>query len=181
MNDKEQYENLDTCHVFLALCRKKDNPKIPNKKIMRRIIYDYEKDLKVLRQQCLNEGRVWRIQKTVNKRDMRKAMLQFRHTMLDTTRSSIESQWRKELLQPENQYSDFIMLDIDTEDLEIIEKIENILREVYAPVYKKIKSPNGWHYITIGFDSRLIENLPVSILKDGYTYVETVGEYKEWN
>lgn len=99
-NDEEKYEDKRACHMLIALMRKKEND-IPKKKVYRRIVYDYPKDLQVMRTLCKEEGGIWRIYSTVNKRDMIKALNRFRHTMIDTDKTSIESMWRKELLQPE--------------------------------------------------------------------------------
>jgi len=94
VSDKEMYEQKSICDMFLAIQRKKDNNNA-NKRIFRKIIYDFHSDLESLKVKCKSYGGIWRIYKTVNKRDMRKALHNFRHTIIDTDKTSIESLWRK--------------------------------------------------------------------------------------
>jgi hypothetical protein len=43
-------------------------------------------------------------------------------------------------------------------------------------ILSRIKSPKGWHYITLPFDSREVCKLEdVSLIRDGYYYIKTVG------
>ncbi|MFW6016993.1 MAG: hypothetical protein ACOCRK_11190, partial [bacterium] len=77
MSDHRKRENIkkvDNCHVFLALKRKKDNEGNIGRTIIRKIIRDYDEDLKIIKAQCLELGGTWRIYQTVNPRSFTKAL-----------------------------------------------------------------------------------------------------------
>ena len=171
MNDKERYENLEVCHLYLAIKRKKDNEGKQGKKIFRQIKYG-DMSLELIRHKCRLEGGTWRIYQTVNKRDMKKALHNFRHILLDTQKTAIESLWRKELLQVQNRADRFYMLDVDTKDEVKLDAISSI---VEGNVIARYDSPNGKHIIIKPMDVRLFSNLDyVTVLKDGYFFVELI-------
>lgn len=169
MNNKEQFENLKTCHMFLAIQRKKDGHS--SKKVHRRIIYDEEKDFQIIKASCDIEGGLWRIYHTVNARDMVKALANFRHILLDATKTSVASMWRKELLQQYNRAERKFMIDLD--DLTKKEQILDFLETEGKQVLEEHKSPNGLHLICEPFNRKnFSDNFPgVDVLVDGYYFV----------
>ena len=136
-------------------------------------------DLKILESKLKVFGGEWRIHRTVNARNCEKARIWLIHHLLDHPQNAsfIDSAWRTALLQRECKCGDAFMLDIDTQDDEKIKIIDNILLLSKVYIYKKTKSPSGWHYITHMFDTREVCELDyVTLLRDGYYYVKTVGE-----
>ena len=195
-NNKEGKFNVDTCHLFIAVRRNKDNDDVvgKGKACIRRIIRDYNDDLKVIRRQCLSIGGVWRVYHTVNARDMRKALKQFRHTIIDTDSTDICSLWRSELLQQSNRAEKKFMLDIDTKNWELYMEILSWFKTYFDGECQKTKveqdveisryySPNGYHVVlSKPFNRKLFcESFPdVTVLVDGYYFVEMVrGEEDE--
>ena len=175
MNDKERVQQLTEVHVYLAIKRKKDNKGADGKKIYRQIIYNDNTDLSLVKTKCNTEKGQWRIYKTVNKRNILTAKRKFIHTLIDTKRTDIESLWRKELLQPEHRVGRRLLIDIDTNDKQIQDKIKEEIIKV-TPIIEEIDTPSGGkHLITEGFDSREVRNKYkdyFEILKDGYIFIE---------
>lgn len=178
MNDKEQFENLSECHMYLAIQRKKDGAAC--KRVHRQIIYDEERDLDILLAKISDTPGVWRIYHTVNKRDMKKALKNFKHILIDTDKTSVESMWRKELLQPENRAERKFMIDLD--DKSLLVSVRRWLTTQNISFTERV-SPNGFHIITPPFNRKLFaEDFPgVDVLIDGYYYYhkEIVGCLKE--
>jgi hypothetical protein len=171
-NNREKRVYQDKIHLFLALQR------VPNKgskQCFRTIIKDEELDLKIVEAKCKIFGGEWRIHTTVNHRDPEKARKWLIKHLVDNPENAsiLDSVWKTALLQRECRGNNFFMLDIDTQDSEKIKIVDDILGKVV--VCDKIKSPKGWHYITIPFDTREVCELEyVTFLRDGYYYVKTV-------
>lgn len=170
MGDKEKYEQKKTCHIYLALKRKKDNQGQQGKKIHRQIIYDEDSDLEIIKTKCSSTPGVWRIHRTVNERDMVKALKNFRHTIIDNEKTSIESLWRKELLQPCNKATKYFMIDVDG-DLTFMD-IKQWL-EAEDIIFSCHKSPKGFHIVTEPFNRQeFSKSFDCDVLVDGYVFIE---------
>lgn len=173
-SNREKRTHQKSIHVFLAFKRKGTNK---DHRCMRQVIRNYNKDLEFLKMRCKTEGGTWRIHRTVNPRDPVKAMKFLMKKLIDHPElcSNIDQEWRNALLQPECIYGDKeFMFDIDQED---ISEVEEILKKNKIYNYETIKSPKGWHLITMPFDTREICKFDyVSLLRDGYFYIETVSE-----
>jgi len=186
-NNKEERIYKDTVHMFLALQRMSKQGK---KRCIRSVIkHNEEDDLKAFEGKIKVIGGEWRIYKTVNARCIDKAYKVFMKMMIDWPEraSCIDSIWRTALLQRECKAEKYFMLDIDTEELKHLEKIEFLILANNGKVLKRVKSPSGWHYITEPFDVRQVQELntdcianrvgdAVTLLRDGYYYIKTVGE-----
>ena len=176
-NNKEIREYRDTVHLYLALQRPSKQG-AGHKRCIRSVIkHDY--DLTVFEAKIRAIGGEWRIYHTVNARSVEKAYKFFMKSMIDFPEraSCADSIWRTALLQRECKVSKLFMLDIDTEDRVELGIIEGKILEAGEKVIKRIKSPSGWHYTTYPFDTREICKLDyVTLLRDGYYYVKTVGE-----
>jgi len=172
--DKEQYEQMKTCHVLLAVMRKKDNEGVESKKIFRQIVRDFHKDLEIISKKCELEGGIWRVYHSVNSRDMVKALKLFRHTIIDTEKTSIESLWRKELLQPHNRATKNFMVDVD--DPAEFEAIYTSLMKLGCEDLGTHKSLNGIHQIVTKFDRHTFaqQHPNVDVLTDGYYFIQMV-------
>jgi len=178
-NDREIIPIADTCHVFVAIARKKDNPNmIGSKHVHRRIIRDYDTDLNVLRSICKTENLTYRIYKTVNKRSFEKANKLFRHKLIDDLDKyyyRIDSLWKTCLMSGGARAEKYFMLDVDNDKYLYLVNIYCFCEKYNIKVIDCIDSPHGFHIITEPFDIRLINELKdVSVLKDGYIFVEMV-------
>ena len=180
-SNREKRIYKENVHLFLALQR---TGTAKDKKCIRQVIKDEELDLKILEAKCLAMGGEWRIHKTVNTRNCEKARKLLLKMLIDHPEkaSVIDSEWRTALMQRECRVTKYFMLDVDTEDNIKLKIINDILLEAGNNIYQKcirIKTPKGWHYITESFDTREICKLPfVTLLRDGYYYVKTIGENK---
>lgn len=192
-NNKEKREYLDKVHLFLALQRpSKQGP--GQKACIRHVIKeDEEKELAIFEAKLKVIGGEWRIHRTVNARDTKKAYNWFMKYLIDYPErvSALESIWRTALLQKECKVTKYFMLDIDTKDYNAIFTIEKLIKQAFINsvhefngsldntnpfIIQKIKSPNGWHYITVPFDTREVEKLEYcTLIRDGYFYVKTVN------
>ena len=176
-NNKEIREYRDIVHLYLALQRPSKQG-AGHKRCIRSVI-KHDDDLDVFEAKIRAIGGEWRIYHTVNSRNVEKAYKWFMKYMIDYPEraSCVDSIWRTALLQRECKVTKYFMLDIDTEEKVELSIIEGKILESGALVLRRIKSPSGWHYITEGFDTREIEKLDyVTLLRDGYYYIKTVGE-----
>jgi len=172
-NNREVRIPAEEIHMFLALQR--DNG--ANKKCFRTVIKDAKIDLQVTETKCKIFGGEWRIHRTVNSRSVEKARKWLLKHLIDFPENAgfVDSVWRTALLQRECKVTKYFMLDIDTEELKNLKKIETLLLLNEARVLKRIKSSKGWHYITEQFDTRELCKLDyVTLLRDGYYYIKTV-------
>jgi hypothetical protein len=188
-NDKEEKIIDETCHMFLALFRGKDNKDFQRSKapVIRQIIgSEPSLDLDILYAKIrrnTNRG-IWRIYVTVNSRNKRKALNLFVHKIIDlhsdkNSEICIDSVWKSCLLQPECRADKFFLLDIDSE--KAYAYVENALRQeliksVHMPLNEAfIKTPNGWHLVTEPFDIRILKCEGLELKRDGYLFVELIN------
>ena len=175
MANHEKKDYADSVHLLMAFKRTKDGEKAT---CMRVVIKDEPIDLALLEYKCKLLGGIWRIHKTVNARDTKKAMRYLQHKMIDFPEGAgfIDSLWRTALLQPENIYGEKnFLLDVDTENPMDLTEFGG--RIDLFNVIKEIKTPKGWHFITRPFDTRDVLELPyVSLQRDGYYFVKKVEE-----
>lgn len=113
-------------HLFLGIQRTGTSK---DKKCIRSVIKHSEEDLKVFEAKLRTIGGEWRIYKTVNARDVKKAYKIFMKNMIDYPEkaSYIDTEWRTALLNRACKATDYFMLDIDTQDEEKIKTIENLI------------------------------------------------------
>lgn len=176
-SNREKRVYAKSVHLFMALQRE---PKKGNKNCFRTVIKDEELDLKMMEAKCKVFGGKWRIHKTVNERDIEKARIWLIKHLLDNPKNAsfVDSCWRTALLQKECIYgTQKWMLDVDTKDVKKIQDFHEVLNETGAKVYLQKETPNGFHYIIAPMDTRKICKLDyVTLLRDGYIYVKTIGE-----
>jgi len=177
MSNHETKDYADSVDLYLALSRTKDGQ---SAHCMRVVVKRPEEDLFILEQRCIYLGGKWRIHKTVNQRDTEKARKWLLKKLIDFPegRGFIDSLWRTALLQPECIYGEKkFMLDVDTKDaVEIM-----ALKFCFANyLLESIETEHGWHFITKPFDTRNVLTLPsVSLQRDGYSYLKTIGAMNE--
>lgn len=165
--------------IYLALRRKKDNPDLQDLCFREVDNYGDGQALEILKTRIKNELGVWRIHKTINKRDTHKALKLLQHRMIDNFEDvahRLESIWKTCLLQKESKAERNILLDIDSE--EALEYTLDVLYNNYvdAESVSCVQSPNGYHIVLKeGMDTRpFMNNKDVTIQRDGYVFVEQI-------
>lgn len=161
--------------VYLALRRKKDNPDLQDLCFREVDNYGDGQALERLKLRIMSEQGIWRIHKTINKRDTHKALKLLQHKMIDNFEDvapRLEIIWKTCLLQKESKAERNILLDIDSK-----EALDYILDDsVDALTVSCVKSPNGHHIVLKeGIDTRRFMNIKdVTIQRDGYVFVEII-------
>lgn len=85
-----------------------------------------------------------------------------------------ESLWKDILMQPRNKAERLFLLDVDTKDDNILERLNNYLL-VSDLFFEARPTPNGMHYVTEPFNPVVLEEFEdVSLKKDGLLYVESL-------
>ena len=180
MGNREEREYVKSLHLLLAFCRTKDGQKA---RCIRSVIkFGDIESLQILRAKLLILGGQWRVHKTVNARDVEKARKWLLKRLIDHPENAAftDSEWRTALLQPGSIYGDKkFMLDIDTVDEARVKLIMDVVAKSDGVVLEMKRSPSGWHVITEPFDTRKVcalgeDNDDVSLIRDGYIYIETV-------
>jgi len=89
-------ESMNT-YILEAIRRNKDNPELSGKELcVRQIVKDHKIDLLILKNKAslLGDG-VWRIYRTVNLRDVKKAHTDLVHFLIDNPeKTHIDSIWK---------------------------------------------------------------------------------------
>lgn len=174
MSNREVRIEREFVHVLLALARPVHGEKAQCIRTVDKGIGDEVDRLEAI---LKFKGGYWRIHRTVNPRDCEKARKVLLCQLINHPEmaSYIDSQWRTALLQPECVYgSKRFMLDVDTKDEDKLNEIAVRLGEIPFKLYK---SPNGWHYVTMPFDTRKVCELDyVTLVRDGYYFVREVGK-----
>jgi hypothetical protein len=174
MSNREKIVYQETVHLYLALQR---DGTAKDKKCIRHVIKDEELDLQILEAKCKILGGNWRIHKTVNARNPEKARKILLKGLIDHPEkaSVIDSEWRTALMQKECRVTNYFMLDIDTQEMDKLHLLYNLIEKVGGKILKTLETPKGFHYITEPFDTREVCKLDyVTLLRDGYHYIKTV-------
>lgn len=189
MTTKDQDKiKQDFVHLYIALRRKKENHDLTSSCI-RQIITNDKLDLEILKLKISKRQGIWRIQKTVNKRDCNKAAKILMHKLIDCPEKylQIPSLWKSCLLQPEARGERNFLIDYDV-DNENVEKVRFFFSDNSILCYASKRTPNGWHFITEPFDKKLIHDFDnklmndfntVEIHTDGYIFKEIFNSDKK--
>lgn len=161
--------------LYIAIRRKKDNPSLPEKTI-RHIIRDEERDLQILTEivKQQDDGGIWRIYKTINKRNTEVAFKQFQHKMIENPEihERLESEWKTCLLQEKCKATNYILIDIDTKDQEVFSQVFDLLGDNIQAV---TSTPNGFHIVCNRIDLREVEKIDdVEIKRDALVFIGVV-------
>lgn len=168
MSNTEKGNQVKEVHVYLGLQRVKDNG---SHICFRHICYDEKIDLELIRNRCKLYPGIWRIHRTVNKRNLEKARKMFIHTLLDTDRNDVDRLWRSCILQNENKAEKKLLLDLD--DKQKYNEIKNILTINNIDIVEEKETVNGYHIVINKCDTRLFKDIKdLTILKDGYIFIE---------
>jgi len=168
---KKQY-----VHLFVALRRKKDNPEL--KDICFREIDLYEDSYQTLLSRVNKVEGIWRIHKTINKRDVHKALKLLQHEIIEREQEVAEtlpSTWKTCLMKKESKAERNILLDVDS--TEAYREVNTIIEDNDIDIVQIVKSPNGWHIVINAekVDTRLFQGIDdLEFKRDGYVFIEQV-------
>jgi hypothetical protein len=166
-------------YIYSAIRRNKDNEGMSGKeKVVRKLIKNIDTDIEILKKitESMGSG-TWRIYRTVNKRDFIKAHKELIHYLIDNPdKTHIESIWKTILSQPRNKAEKLFLIDIDDGNNESWNSVKHELIARNVGIIDYNVTPNGFHFITHGFDVRgFIESFDfdVTIKKDALFFVES--------
>lgn len=162
----------ESCHIYIAIDRKRDNPNNTNKIAIRQIISNPETDIEIIKHKCklLHPDKTFRIYRTVNKRSYAKAFKQFQHRLIeDPNITKIDSLWKTCLLNPKSKAERKFLIDIDSKTE--YNPVEEWLKYHNIIIYESSFTPNGYHLITDPFDSREFNFPNTEIKKDALLFI----------
>ena len=166
-------------YVYLAIQRSKENAnKAPT---FREVHYDHlDKDDVISRliMKTSDIPGVWRIYRSVNKRDERKTKLELIETLTkqlvfpnSVSNKNPESLWKDLLMQPRNKTERLFLIDVDCMNEAPV--VFTCLEANQVRIIMKRYTPNGMHIVTEPFDPKIINCFEhVEIKKDGLLFVE---------
>jgi len=170
-----QFEGFTDGVRFLMLThRSKDGGKNRDRKQTFKKFSKNEKEFKEILIEYLeimSKSKIpYRIYSSVNKRNVKKAMREFKRQQLDADYDEnpdnfyfdVKNRWISSAMRPSSREDTNFIIDIDEgEDVEkCIRKLAHITRN-----YIKYETKNGWHIIVQPFDPRLMEGWEIK--KDG--------------
>ena len=166
-------------YMLVALRRNKDKENENLSPLCRRhlVTGDYNENLSELKERCHEPG-LWRIYRSVNKRDLTKAMKKLQIELIENgenIKDNISSKWKSILMKSNCKSEKGWLIDIDTKDSKLYNEVVSYL-ENNTEVSEIKETPNGYHVIVKPFDSREFHKLYVSeevcIKKDALIFVE---------
>lgn len=163
-------------YIFHAIRRNKDNTPENHGHMKSREIClgDESRTIARLKANTTAPG-IWRIYRSVNRRNVKKAELELLQTLASrlafptsVSDAPVTSLWKTILMQPHNKAERKFLIDVDDENaLPLVRNIASL------EIESIVKTPNGYHIVCLPFDPRLIENIPnVSIQKDGLLLID---------
>ena len=175
-----------TIYIYEAIKRKKENPNNVGERCIREVSYDVvgKRAIDELKKKTSNDVVIWRIYRTVNSRDARKAQIDLAKTLIDIlsgvndTKKTVENLWKDILSQPRNKAERKFLVDVDSACL--VNKVSKIIRDCgRGLLLDTVATPNGFHLITLPFDPRIMKDsltteefANVEIKKDALVFVE---------
>lgn len=172
-------------HIYSAIRRTKENPTIDGPTTIRRCLYPHMTEFQVidmLKDATRSYPGVWRIYRTVNTRNVKKAEKELADVLINRLISpkgqsdkNVESLWRTILSKSHNKSSKIWLIDLDVtshDELRVVEaELKKYIREIYL-------TPNGYHLICNPFNPQEFEHLNLDIKRDGLVFYDIykVGE-----
>jgi hypothetical protein len=170
---------VDGVNVLILIFRSKEGAKSANNDHLQKIISDNPKKFKEALLSLLDRkeksGLPLRIYSSVNKRDISKAIRQFKYEQLDAEYYSaedknsfyldIKNRFVGSLMKPSSRAETKFLIDVDDENAhsESLKK----LAELNIQIFDVFKTKNGWHIITEPFNPALFTVKDTEIKKDG--------------
>lgn len=175
MANTEKREPKELLHFVLAFRRRKLNAEGPVKCHREPIVGSEVESIERLMARVRRTPGVWRIHRTINARDVRKAARILQHRLLDNPDDalSLVTVWKTCCLQAAAKGERNFLIDVD--DMSSLPKVEAAILSQAGHVLERVRTPNGFHIVTQCFDAREVEALPgVSIQRDGYVFLTEV-------
>lgn len=167
-------------YLFSAIRRNKENGEGAERKVLVEVCYagDQFETIARLTAQCSLSPGKWRIYRSVNKRNVATAKLEFVKTLmtqlvtpLSTTDRQPEALWKKILASPSHKSERKFLLDVDTKNKELLLQLHSAIGQI--PLLEIVETPNGFHYVTPPFDPKLVLGVEkVEIKKDALIFVK---------
>lgn len=163
-------------YVYEAIRRTKENPTpIEGPKCIRYIDWDEDehKAIKTLQNRTQMYPGVWRIYRTVNKRNVHKALNEYIKLLTDiamrvnTTDKNPETLWRNVLCNPCNKSERVWLLDYDLP----LASVPHI-SDPRVTVIEAHKTPNGWALLVEPFNTEEVKlGEKIEIKRDGLLFI----------
>lgn len=169
---------MKSVYVYEAIRRAKDNAEgDPYKNgCFREVCWNGDEEETICRliEKTSRKPGVWRVYRTVNRRDVRKTQIELIKTLVDmvagdnTTTKSPESLWKTLLCQPRNKAERRWLLDCDVDN-----PLPPAISSPLITVQEISKTPNGWAFICAPFDPTKV-SLPgfAEIKKDALLFIK---------
>lgn len=169
-------------HVVVALLRvssnKSENIGLKTRIYREVVTRDIEESIGNIKNRIGHAEGLWRIYRTVNRRDLITARKQLMIKLIENPESKLEfidTLWQSIMMKEVCRGERNFLIDIDTKNSDTIQNIRNIIKE-NSEVLEENCTPNGYHFITKKFDYRpLLEIGNVEVKKDALFFIE---EYK---
>lgn len=165
-------------YMYQLVRRKKDNPLIKKDEKLWYISHNEEENeldvCRLLRKKANTPG-LWRIYRSVNRRDEVKAKLDLidivARSLVNENKKPIEGIWRSCLMSPENKLDRFFLVDIDTENHTILSVVKEMVG--FDNVINEVETVNGYHLVTKPFNPNLLKCVEnVEVKKDAFLLVD---------
>ena len=181
------YKMAPFVHLYVAVRRRKDNPNGAREICYRELIQDPEIDLERLKCRIKTQPGIWRIHKTVNKRDTSKAFKLLQHRMIEEPEIAMRlpTIWKTCLLQTECRAERNILLDIDS-PASHLPVVNALMAHSIVPLFSVNTPSGGSHVVCPKFDTRIIEGIEaVTVMRDDVHFVERLevlefNDFKNW-
>ena len=163
-------------YIYVALRRNKEN-KLPSR--CHKIVSDGDnaKALKMLLAIVAGQEGVWRIYRSVNKRDLAKARKVLLHDLIENPENNlagIGGLWKSIVMRPESKGERLWLIDIDTKDDVFIADVGRFLLDIDRCPIENSDTPNGIHLVVKPFDASKFNFDNVEIKKDALLFLYLV-------
>jgi hypothetical protein len=174
---------MNKTHMVVALRRvskSKDENIGLSKRCIRMVVRKgetVEDTVEAIKEKILYEDGVWRIYRSVNKRDLEKAQKLLMIEMIvkpERIYDRVDSEWKSILMQKSCRAERNLLIDIDRVDKDLIESTRSFLT-VEELLIEENKTPNGHHFVAKNFDHRDIGKIEdVEIKNDDLFFLELI-------
>lgn len=169
-------------YVYQAIRRTKENNEIVGPKAVREVCYEgrtEEDTINKLKLTISQHPGVWRIYRSVNRRDERKAKLELITCLTkqlvypnQVSPKSPNSLWKDILMQPHNKAERLYLLDIDTKDKT---QVLAIMSSSQLCIVTTQETINGFHVVVEPCDPTIFASYDyVEVKKDALLFIEAV-------
>jgi len=172
--------------VLFLIRRSKEGGGTNNDKIKKYVVNgedEYNERLETLereRKDLLEKGIVTRIYASLNRRDINKAIREFKRQQLEADYYDeenknrfyldVKNKWISALMKPSSRADNLFLIDIDIE--KVSTKVIETLEAINAETKLTYKTKNGWHIITTPFNPAELNGIDgVEVKKDALMLV----------